>query len=82
MEPLSDRPWFWELISEGHIGIALSLLERDEKGAAEHICAALKMLTDERAPKTYDSEKLLKDCISLLEKIPRELISEECREII
>jgi tetratricopeptide (TPR) repeat protein len=80
MEPLSDRPWFWDIISEGHIGIALSLLERDEKGAAEHICAALKMLTDERAPKTYDSEKLLKDCISHLKGIPEELIPEECRK--
>jgi len=78
MEPLSDRPWFWDIISESHIRIAL--LERDKKGAAEHLCAALKMLTDERAPKTYYLEVLLEDCISYLKKIPEELIPEECRE--
>jgi tetratricopeptide (TPR) repeat protein len=78
MEPLSDRPWFWNIISRSHIGIAL--LERDKKGAAEHLCAALKMLTDGRAPKTYDSEKLLKGCISHLKEIPEELIPEECRK--
>jgi len=78
MEPLSDKPWLWNIISESHIGIAL--LKRDKKGAAEHLCAALKMLTDGRAPKTYDSEKLLKDCISHLKEIPEELIPEECRK--
>jgi tetratricopeptide (TPR) repeat protein len=78
MEPLSDRPLLWDITSESHIKIAL--LERDKKGAAEHLCAALKMLTDERAPKTYYSERLLEICISYLKKIPEELIPEECRE--
>jgi tetratricopeptide (TPR) repeat protein len=82
MEPLSDRPWFWDIISEGHIGIALYLLERDKKSAAEHLCAALKMLTDERAPETLTSIKLLGICIFLLKEIPRELILDVCREII
>jgi tetratricopeptide (TPR) repeat protein len=80
MEPLSDRPWLWDIISGSHIGIALSLLERDKKGAAEHLCAALKMLTDERAPKTYYSKRLLEICISHLKEIPEELIPEECRK--
>jgi hypothetical protein len=81
MEPLSGMPWLWNLISRIHINIAVILLmKNDEKGAAEHLCATLKMLTDERAPKTYDSENLLKTCISYLKKIPEELIPEECRE--
>jgi tetratricopeptide (TPR) repeat protein len=80
MEPLSGMPWLWNLISRIHINIAVILLmKNDEKGAAEHLCATLKMLTDERAPKTYDSENLLKTCISYLKGIPKELIPEECR---
>jgi tetratricopeptide (TPR) repeat protein len=77
MEPLSDRPWLWDIISGSHIGIAL--LERDKKGAVEHLCAALKMLTDERAPKTPTSKWLLEICIFLLNEISEELIPEECR---
>jgi tetratricopeptide (TPR) repeat protein len=85
LEPLSDRPWLWDLISGCHIGIALSLLEGDKKGAAEHLCTALKMLTDERAPETLTSKWLtskwlLEVCISYLKEIPEELIPEECRE--
>jgi hypothetical protein len=38
------------------------------------------MLTDERAPKTYYSKRLLEVCISYLKEIPKELIPEECRE--
>jgi tetratricopeptide (TPR) repeat protein len=82
MEPLSDRPWLWGLISRIHIMIAILLMRENEEGAAEHLCSALKMLTDERAPKTPTSIKLLEICISHLKEIPRELISEECREII
>ncbi|RSN72730.1 hypothetical protein D6D85_12595 [Candidatus Methanodesulfokora washburnensis] len=82
LEPLSDRPWLWGLISKSHFEIACILLKKkDKKNAAEHLCEALKMLSDKRAPQNFISRNLLFLCILYLDgAIPEELIPEECEK--
>jgi tetratricopeptide (TPR) repeat protein len=80
LEPLSDRPWIWDLMSRCHIRIAHSLISKEnKKDAVEHLCRALELLTDERALKTFYSESTLADCVKFLEEIEEELIPEECK---
>jgi tetratricopeptide (TPR) repeat protein len=81
LEPLSDKPWYRDLLLETHIRIALVLLrKRNKRDAARHLCRALEMLTDKKAFENLISKKPLKTYISLLRNIPEELIPEECRE--
>jgi tetratricopeptide (TPR) repeat protein len=73
--------WNRSLLSESHFFIAMILLEKgDERGAVEHLCRTLEILTDKRTPKCLEN-LFLKICIlHLFRKIHGELISEECRE--
>ena len=65
------------------VWIAAILLERENKrGAAEHLCKALRMLIDERVPTTPILNKLLPFCKELLDQIPEEFISEDCRKMV
>ncbi|RSN72732.1 hypothetical protein [Candidatus Methanodesulfokora washburnensis] len=65
------------------VWIAAILLERENKrGAAEHLCKALRMLIDERVPTTSILNRLLPFCKELLDRISEEFISEDCRKMV
>ena len=86
LEPLSDMPWLWGLISKIRLELAFSLLLKGNiRGAVEHLCTTIKLLTDERAPMTFDSEQTLISCVKLLKDIEAregESIPEDCRKLM